>query len=91
MSSSEEDNFSDSATSEYAIEVEEEEREFPRLRNSSNRVDECSSVDEDGPHQFDPNADEEFTVNYERELVKQQEKDNKLTRQFEKIEPVASW
>ncbi len=91
MSSSEENNFSDSATSEYAIEVEEEEREIPRLRISTNRVDECNSADEDGPHQFDPIADEEFTVNYERELVKQQEKDNELTRRFEKIEPVASW
>ena len=51
MSSSEEKNFGDSTTSEYAVEAEEEEREFPRANNSAKSADESSSsVDYDGLH-----------------------------------------
>ncbi len=46
-----ENNFSDSSSSEYAVEVEEEEREFPRANNSAKSADESSSsFDYDGLH-----------------------------------------
>ncbi len=41
-----ENNFSDSSSSGYAVEVEEEEREFPRADNSAKSADENSSVDD---------------------------------------------
>ena len=51
MSSSEENNFGDSTTLEFAVEAEEEEREFPRANNSAKSADESSgSVDYDGLH-----------------------------------------
>ncbi len=74
MSSSEENNFSDSATSEYAVVVEEKERQFPRANISAKSADESNnSANDDDPHQFDTNAkaDGQSIVNYEREVEKE--------------------
>ncbi len=49
-----------------------------------------SKID-DGPDNLDLIADEQFIVNYEREVEKELEKDNELDRRFEKWEPVTSW
>ncbi len=47
--------------------------------------------DDEGPHQFDPLADESFTAEYEREREEREEEERRLTRRFEGIDPLICW
>ncbi len=102
MSSSESDISNDSDRSSYdseehysAVEVEEESETLgacaaPGLPNVDD-VDDDDFDDDEGPHQFDPVADEAYTAAYRREVAEAREEDHRLMRRFEGVEPLESW
>ena len=46
---------------------------------------------DEGPHEFDPVADEEFLEEYEREAGRRRNEDREMARRFEGLESVQSW
>ncbi len=92
--SSESDSISNQSDEFYALEVEEEGIEGARAganRPKSTDQDVDVDEDEDGPHQFDPLADEAFIAEYERDIEERGEEERRLLRSFEGAEPLESW
>ena len=80
------ENFSD-------VEVEEESETLGACAAEGmvNTDDGDNSNNDEGPHQFDPVADEAYTAAYRREVAEAREEDRRLMCRFEGVEPLDSW
>ena len=53
--------------------------------------DEDEFDNDEGPHQFDPVADETYIADYRRDIAETREEERRLMRCFESVEPLESW
>ena len=98
MSSSESDVSNDSDRRSYdseenfsAVEVEEETLDACGVAGIAIAGDEDDFDNDEGPHEFDPVADEAYTTAYRREVAEAREEDLGLMRRFDGVEPLESW
>ncbi len=85
------DSSSDNSGFNYALEAEEDQDQDVFAGAEAMGAQYDPSGYEEGPHNFDPIADDEFLFNYEREVADREEADRQLQRRFDGTEPLVSW